>query len=221
MIIKTIRTWAFLLLVIAAIGCKKDKGSNSDINLTNENKLSGIYITPEIGTSGKYWYISHPSGTVMRQSTNHLFGSVSLNDLKERSYITSFSSSAYRPNDIQGNTSKRIATIFYHEAPDLTKYVWFTYSLAGVYHLGVEELLPGESFDIEQILRNKNFWFYVHLYDKADGDRQRVVIESAIEDGLCLANEGHYSTGTNFIRFYKRNSQAEIDSFEKWEIGKP
>ncbi|HMO61837.1 MAG TPA: hypothetical protein PKC39_12555 [Ferruginibacter sp.] len=205
------------IMMVAFAGCKKQETKNTDISFAPA-KLSGIYIMQDAVTAGRYCYIRHFDNSVMRQATNHLFGEVSLNDIKEFSYIQPYTPPGGSPSELKPSTTKMKATMLYHEGPGFTRYVWYVYQLAGTWHISSKNAGTGISYDISS---NPDYWFYVHLYGPGDGGRERVVIESAGRPGECLANEGHYSTGTNYPRFFKLTTQAEIDAFQKWEIAQP
>jgi hypothetical protein len=198
-----------LALSIGLIACNKEQEENNDPD-NGTIKLSGVYLTYE-GGSSNVWYLMSAGNRVMRQRTAHLGTGFTLQELINEKEV--YFEDHYSPEHPTANvTSKQRLRMVYYDMGSNTKLFWRVHTGAGVWHLGLKEIRGGFT---KEMLQDPTYWFKFHLYsdDYYEEGQTAVAIESVAQPGQFVENEGHYSTGTNYIRLMERGNPDHATRF--------
>lgn len=210
---KTTRLHFYLLhlfIAVITLSCNEDDPAEPDQVLLTSNSFSGVFISRGPGMDNSITYIV-PDVSPYKQTTKHLFSSITIKDLSDKCFITAFGSVESPKVDLPNGQYLRM---LYHEISAEKKWVVLQPGiLDGT--LALRAFQRDAALD-KELLAEERHWFIIH--DISDDDNYKwVIIESLKHRGHYIMDAGTYANA-NAIRLME---QADKRDATRWEIHKP
>lgn len=172
--------------------------------------FSGVYIVRGPGMDNSINYLV-PDVSPYRQNTKHLFSSVSIRDISDKTYINAVHSVDHP--SVSLSKGQYLRMLYFDNTAKSKWVVMRPGTLDGTLALRATE--RDAAFD-KTLLGETKHWFIIH--DFSDDDKYRwVAIESLENRGYYLMDAGT-SANANAVRLMQR---ADVREATRWEIHKP